>query len=46
MRLDLAWALSDTFNGLMALPNLAGVLALRRDVLGEWRRYRRSNHII
>lgn len=46
MRLDLAWALSDTFNGLMALPNLAGVLALRRDVLGEWRRYRRAHHII
>lgn len=46
MRLDLAWALSDTFNGLMALPNLAGVLALRRDVLGEWRRYRRARHII
>ena len=45
MRLDLAWALSDTFNGLMALPNLAGVLALRRDVLGEWRRYRRAHHM-
>ena len=29
MRLDLAWALSDTFNGLMALPNLVGVFALR-----------------
>ena len=28
MRLDLAWALSDTFNGLMMLPNLIGVVAL------------------
>ena len=28
MKLDLAWALSDTFNGLMMLPNLVGVLAL------------------
>ena len=28
MKLDLAWDLSDTFNGLMMLPNLAGVLAL------------------
>lgn len=28
MRLDLAWDLSDTFNGLMAIPNLIGVLAL------------------
>ncbi|MDD4849448.1 MAG: alanine/glycine:cation symporter family protein [Gemmiger sp.] len=26
--LDLAWDLSDTFNGLMMLPNLVGVLAL------------------
>ncbi len=40
MRLDLAWALSDTFNGLMALPNLAGVLMLRKEVLREWGRYR------
>ncbi len=40
MRLDLAWALSDTFNGLMALPNLAGVLILRKEVLHEWGRYR------
>ena len=45
MRLELAWALSDTFNALMALPNLVGVLALRRDVLAEWRRYARANHI-
>lgn len=28
MRLDLAWELSDTFNGLMALPNLVAVLCL------------------
>ena len=28
MRLELAWALSDTFNGLMMLPNLIGVVAL------------------
>jgi AGCS family alanine or glycine:cation symporter len=27
MSLDLAWDISDTFNGLMALPNLIGVLA-------------------
>ena len=45
MRLDLVWALSDVFNGLMALPNLIGVLALRRAVLAEWQRYRRANHI-
>ena len=28
MKLDLAWDLSDTFNGLMMIPNLIGVLAL------------------
>lgn len=28
MSLDLAWDLSDTFNGLMAIPNLIGVLVL------------------
>lgn len=28
MNLGLAWALSDTFNGLMMIPNLIGVLAL------------------
>lgn len=28
MNLSLAWDLSDTFNGLMAIPNLIGVLAL------------------
>lgn len=28
MKLSLAWALSDTFNGLMMLPNLVGVVAL------------------
>lgn len=28
MSLDLAWDISDTFNGLMAIPNLIGVLSL------------------
>lgn len=42
MRLEPVWALSDTFNGLMALPNLAGVLALRRQVIAEWCRYKRN----
>lgn len=28
MSLDLAWDLSDTFNGLMAIPNLIGVITL------------------
>ena len=33
MRLDLAWMLSDTFNGLMMLPNLIGVVALSGTVV-------------
>jgi len=28
MSLSLAWDLSDTFNGLMMIPNLIGVIAL------------------
>ena len=28
LKSDLAWAISDTFNGLMALPNLVGVVIL------------------
>lgn len=32
MELSAVWALSDLFNGLMCLPNLAALLALRRDV--------------
>ncbi len=33
MSLELAWDLSDTFNGLMAIPNLIGVLALSPQVM-------------
>lgn len=33
MSLDLAWDISDTFNGLMALPNLIGVLTLSGTVV-------------
>ena len=28
MKLDLAWAIADTLNGLMALPNLIGIIGL------------------
>ena len=33
MNLGLAWDLSDTFNGLMAIPNLIGVISLSPVVL-------------
>ena len=39
MNLDLAWDLSDTFNGLMAIPNLIGVLSLSGLVLKITRNY-------
>lgn len=39
MDLSLAWDLSDTFNGLMAIPNLIGVLALSPIVLRITKNY-------
>ena len=39
MDLKLAWALSDTFNGLMAIPNLIGVLSCAATVLAITRNY-------
>lgn len=39
MKLDLAWDLSDTFNGLMMIPNLIGVLALSGTVAEITRNY-------
>ncbi len=35
LSLDLVWAVSDVFNGLMALPNLVGVLLLSGVVIRE-----------
>jgi AGCS family alanine or glycine:cation symporter len=39
MDLTLAWDLSDTFNGLMAIPNLIGVIALSGTVMQITRNY-------
>ena len=39
MSLELAWDLSDTFNGLMAIPNLIGVLALSGTVMKITKNY-------
>ncbi|MDY4976260.1 MAG: alanine/glycine:cation symporter family protein [Clostridia bacterium] len=39
MKLDLAWDISDTFNGLMALPNLIGVLVLSGTVFAITKNY-------
>jgi AGCS family alanine or glycine:cation symporter len=39
MTLDLIWILADIFNGLMAVPNLIALIALRKIVLSETRKY-------
>ena len=39
MKLGLAWDLSDTFNGLMMIPNLIGVLALSGTVVAITNNY-------
>jgi alanine or glycine:cation symporter, AGCS family len=36
---DLVWMLSDLLNGLMALPNLIGLLALSGVIVAETRSY-------
>ncbi|MFI3208898.1 MAG: alanine:cation symporter family protein, partial [Eubacteriales bacterium] len=43
MSLSLAWDISDTFNGLMAIPNLIGVLALSPLVLKITKNYVQRN---
>ena len=40
--LDLVWAVSDVFNGLMAIPNLIGILLLSNHVIRETKAYRQS----
>jgi AGCS family alanine or glycine:cation symporter len=38
-KLNLVWSLSDTFNGLMAIPNLIGLLALSPIIVKETKSY-------
>jgi AGCS family alanine or glycine:cation symporter len=38
-KLDFVWALSDTFNGLMAIPNLIGLLLLSPVIVRETKNY-------
>jgi len=38
-RLDLVWTFADVMNGLMAFPNLVGLLGLSGVVVAETRRY-------
>ena len=39
MDLSLAWDLSDTFNGMMAIPNLIGVITLSGTVMEITKNY-------
>jgi AGCS family alanine or glycine:cation symporter len=42
-RLDLVWSIADTFNGLMAVPNLIALVFLSPVVFKETKRYLESN---
>ncbi len=39
LKLNLVWAMADVFNGLMALPNLIGLLALSPIIILETKKY-------
>ena len=39
MQLDLAWAIADTLNGLMAIPNLIALVGLSGVVVKETKRH-------
>ncbi|MGY3569565.1 alanine/glycine:cation symporter family protein [Vibrio paucivorans] len=39
LHLDLIWIIADIVNGLMAIPNLIGLIALRQVVIEETKRY-------
>ena len=39
IKLDLVWAIADVFNGLMAIPNLIGLIALSGIIVAETNKY-------
>ena len=46
MDLALAWDIADTLNGLMAIPNLIGVLVLSPKVVKETKRHFRGEEFV
>lgn len=44
MQVDLVWQLADTFNGLMVLPNLVGLLVLSPIVLKKYNEYQSGKY--
>lgn len=43
MKLELAWSISDTLNGLMAIPNLIGILLLSKTIFSITNNFNRRN---
>lgn len=43
LKVDLVWALADTFNGLMVIPNILGLLALSGIVSALFKEYNNIN---
>jgi len=43
IKLELVWSIADVFNGLMAVPNLIGLLALSGIVVSETNKYYKRN---
>ncbi len=43
-KLDLVWGIADVFNGLMAIPNLIGLLFLSKIVASETQKYYYAKH--
>ncbi len=43
LSLEFVWEISDTFNGLMAIPNLTALLVLSKEVINETNRYFNKN---
>ena len=44
LELGLVWSLSDTFNGLMAIPNLIALIFLSNQVIKEYKAYNIKNN--
>lgn len=42
LSMDVVWDISDTFNGLMAIPNIIGLICLSKTVLTETDKYKKT----
>lgn len=46
LSLDLVWLASDTFNGLMALPNLIALLLMAKVIVRETQDFKRKSEAV